>query len=110
MINDVQIFFSAGEGNSFPLELLHGQGYIIEEVKGLKLRISPESFFQINTAASEILFDSAKNLASINLQTTVLDVCCGSGTIGLSLAKVFNFFFYISYRMFAELSLIFLNF
>ncbi|XP_060839088.1 tRNA (uracil-5-)-methyltransferase homolog A-like isoform X2 [Rhopalosiphum padi] len=78
---------AAGEGNSFPLELLHGQGYIIEEVKGLKLRISPESFFQINTAASEILFDAAKDLASINLQTTVLDVCCGSGTIGLSIAK-----------------------
>ncbi|KAE9541791.1 hypothetical protein AGLY_003782 [Aphis glycines] len=78
---------AAGEGNSFPLELLHGQGYIIEEVKGLKLRISPESFFQINTAASEVLFDAAKDLASINSQTTVLDVCCGSGTIGLSIAK-----------------------
>ncbi|KAL4148973.1 hypothetical protein QTP88_003102 [Uroleucon formosanum] len=78
---------AAGEGNSFPLELLHGQGYIVEEVKGLKLRISPESFFQINTAASEILFDAAKDLASINSQTTVLDVCCGSGTIGLSIAK-----------------------
>lgn len=67
---------------------MHGQGYIVEEVKGLKFRISPESFFQINTAASEILFDSAKDLASINSQTTVLDVCCGSGTIGLYLAKV----------------------
>ncbi|XP_060881063.1 tRNA (uracil-5-)-methyltransferase homolog A-like [Metopolophium dirhodum] len=78
---------AAGEGNSFPLELLHGQGYIVEEVKGLRLRISPESFFQINTAASEILFDAAKDLASINSQTTVLDVCCGSGTIGLSIAK-----------------------
>lgn len=84
----MKIFSSAGEGNSFPLELLHGQGYIIEEVKGLKLRISPESFFQINTAASEVLFDAAKDLASINSQTTVLDVCCGSGTIGLSIAKV----------------------
>lgn len=68
--------------------MLHGQGYIVEELKGLKLRISPESFFQINTAASEILFDSAKDLASINSQSTVLDICCGSGTIGLSLAKV----------------------
>ncbi|XP_015375029.1 PREDICTED: tRNA (uracil-5-)-methyltransferase homolog A-like [Diuraphis noxia] len=78
---------AAGEGNSFPLELLHGQEYIVEEVKGLKFRISPESFFQINTAASEVLFDAAKDLASINSQTTVLDVCCGSGTIGLSIAK-----------------------
>lgn len=94
----MKIFFSAGEGNSFPLELLHGQGYIIEEVKGLKLRISPESFFQINTAASEVLFDAAKDLASINSQTTVLDVCCGSGTIGLSIAKVIqNNFTCVSY-------------
>jgi len=73
--------------------LLHGQRYIVEEVKGLKLRISPESFFQINTAASEILFDAAKDLASINLQTTVLDVCCGSGTIGLSIAKVIQIYY-----------------
>ncbi|XP_050437080.1 tRNA (uracil-5-)-methyltransferase homolog A-like [Adelges cooleyi] len=77
----------AGEGNSFPLELLHGQGYIVEEMKGLKFRISPESFFQVNTAAAEILLNSAKELASISSQTTVLDVCCGTGTIGLSLAK-----------------------
>jgi len=74
--------------------LLHGQEYIVEEVNGLKFRISPESFFQINTAASELLFNSAKDLASINSQTTVLDVCCGSGTIGLSIAKViFKCFF-----------------
>lgn len=57
-------------------------------MKGLKFRIAPESFFQINTAASEILYNSAKDLASINSKTTVLDVCCGSGTIGLSFAKV----------------------
>lgn len=81
-------FFSAGEGNSFPLELLHGQSYIVEELNGLKFRISPESFFQINTAASEVLYNCTKNLASINSQTTVLDVCCGSGTIGLCIAKV----------------------
>lgn len=80
--------FSAGEGNSFPLELLHGTEYIVEEVKGLKFRISPESFFQVNTAASELLYDSAKDLANINSQTTVFDVCCGSGTIGLCIAKV----------------------
>jgi len=85
-----KLFFSAGEGNSFPLELLYGREYIVEEVKGLKFRISPESFFQINTAASELLFNSAKDLASINAQTTVLDVCCGSGTIGLSIAKVIS--------------------
>lgn len=81
-------FFSAGEGNSFPLELLHGQSYIVEELNGLKFRISPESFFQINTAASEVLYNCTKDLASINAKTTVLDVCCGSGTIGLCIAKV----------------------
>lgn len=91
----IKIFFSAGEGNSFPLELLHGQEYIVEEVKGLKFRIAPESFFQINTDASEILFNSVKDLASINSQTTVLDICCGSGTIGLSIAKVISNIFSI---------------
>ncbi|VVC28688.1 S-adenosyl-L-methionine-dependent methyltransferase,RNA methyltransferase TrmA, active [Cinara cedri] len=78
---------AVGEGNSFPLELLYGKEYIIEEVNGLQVRISPESFFQINTAASELLFSTAKDLASINKKTTVLDICCGSGIIGLSMAK-----------------------
>ncbi|XP_050536681.1 tRNA (uracil-5-)-methyltransferase homolog A-like isoform X2 [Daktulosphaira vitifoliae] len=77
----------AGEGNLFPLELLKGQEYIVEEMNGLKFRISPESFFQVNTAASEILIQSVKELALINSKTTVLDICCGTGTIGLSLAK-----------------------
>lgn len=87
---------------------MHGQGYIVEEVKGLKFRISPESFFQVNTAASEILFDSAKDLASISSQTTVLDVCCGSGTIGLSLAKV-NYFFFFNYSSYLSSIFIELN-
>lgn len=80
--------FSTGEGNSFPLEFLYGMEYIVEEVKGLKFRISPESVFPANTAATELLFDSAKDLASINDQTTVFAICCGSGLIGLCIAKV----------------------
>lgn len=90
IIHEIAIFyfFSAGEGNSFPIELLHGQYFIMEELNGLLFRISAESFFQINTAASEVLYNCTKDLASINLQTTVLDICCGTGTIGLYIAKV----------------------
>jgi len=55
---------------------------------GLKFRISPEAFFQVNTKAAEILYESALELAQPNEQSSMLDVCCGTGTIGLCFAKV----------------------
>lgn len=55
---------------------------------GLKFRISPEAFFQINTKAAEVLYNSAIELAAPTLDSTVVDICCGTGTIGLCFAKV----------------------
>lgn len=42
----------------------------------------------MNTLAAEILYNTIGELAQVDLETVVLDVCCGTGTIGLSLAKV----------------------
>jgi len=42
----------------------------------------------VNTLAAEILYNTIGELAQVDLETVVLDVCCGTGTIGLSLAKV----------------------
>lgn len=55
---------------------------------GLKFDISPQAFFQVNTAAAEILYSTiVENLPLSSPETHVLDVCCGTGTIGLCCAK-----------------------
>ncbi|KAK9503996.1 hypothetical protein O3M35_010444 [Rhynocoris fuscipes] len=105
--DEVKIFFTEGDGSTLNvnslyfhlnkrraknsneqlIDLLHGSPTIEEVMCGLKFKISPESFFQVNTHCAELLIETVKELASINKETTVLDVCCGTGTIGLCLAK-----------------------
>ncbi|KAL4636058.1 hypothetical protein GN956_G13214 [Arapaima gigas] len=70
-----------------PCEHVAGEKWIHEELLGLKFRISPHSFFQINTLAAEVLYSAVGEWAQLDKDSTVLDVCCGTGTIGLSLAK-----------------------
>ncbi|NXC71411.1 TRM2 methyltransferase, partial [Anhinga anhinga] len=66
-------------------QLLHGEPHIFEEVLGLKFHISPDAFFQVDMGAAEVLYQAAGELCQAG-EDTVLDICCGTGTIGLSLA------------------------
>ncbi|XP_074777356.1 tRNA (uracil-5-)-methyltransferase homolog A [Athene noctua] len=70
-----------------PLEHMAGDKYIYEELLGLKFRISPHAFFQVNTQAAEVLYTAIREWAQLSQESTVLDICCGTGTIGISLAK-----------------------
>ncbi|NXP33030.1 TRM2A methyltransferase, partial [Leiothrix lutea] len=70
-----------------PLEHVAGEKYIYEELLGLKFRISPHAFFQVNTQAAEVLYTAIGEWAQLSQESTVLDICCGTGTIGISLAK-----------------------
>ncbi|XP_054852924.1 tRNA (uracil-5-)-methyltransferase homolog B isoform X2 [Eublepharis macularius] len=69
-----------------PYQLLSGEPHIFEELLGLKFRISPDSFFQINTAGAEVLYQAIGEMSRADKSTVLLDVCCGTGAIGLSLA------------------------
>lgn len=42
----------------------------------------------MNTAAAEVLYTLIQDWAQLDTGSTVLDVCCGTGTIGLALARV----------------------
>ncbi|KAA0716949.1 tRNA (uracil-5-)-methyltransferase -like protein A [Triplophysa tibetana] len=77
---------SAGT-EDLPCEHVAGTEWIHEELLGLKFRISPHSFFQTNTPAAEVLYSAVGEWAQLDQDSTVLDVCCGTGTIGISLAK-----------------------
>uniref|UniRef100_A0A8D1SPL2 tRNA (uracil(54)-C(5))-methyltransferase n=1 Tax=Sus scrofa TaxID=9823 RepID=A0A8D1SPL2_PIG len=70
-----------------PYQLLFGEPHIFEDLLGLKIRISPDAFFQINTAGAEMLYRTVGELSGVNSDTILLDICCGTGVIGLSLAQ-----------------------
>ncbi|XP_044898063.1 tRNA (uracil-5-)-methyltransferase homolog A isoform X4 [Felis catus] len=69
-----------------PLEHVAGDRCIHEDLLGLTFRISPHAFFQVNTPAAEVLYTVIQDWAQLDTGSTVLDVCCGTGTIGLALA------------------------
>lgn len=70
-----------------PYQLQFGEPHIFEDLLGLKIRISPDAFFQINTASRLILYQTIGELSGVNSSTILLDICCGTGVIGLSLAQ-----------------------
>lgn len=68
-------------------EILFGNGFITDELCGLKFRISPKSFYQVNPKQTEILYQKAFEFANLSGKEKVLDCYCGTGTIGLTMAK-----------------------
>lgn len=66
--------------------VLHGAGFIEEQLGGLTFRISAHSFFQTNPDAAEQLYDSVLELADLSGEETVWDLYCGTGSIALYLA------------------------
>ena len=65
----------------------YGNGYITDELCGLKFKISPFSFWQVNRAQAEKLYEKAKEYAALTGNEVLLDLYCGTGTIGLTMAK-----------------------
>ena len=49
--------------------------------------MSPYAFFQVNTPVAEVLYKNIGDWLSLRANTLLLDVCCGTGTIGLCLAN-----------------------
>ncbi|KAI5108034.1 tRNA (uracil(54)-C(5))-methyltransferase-like-B [Silurus meridionalis] len=69
-----------------PYQLLYGEPHIYEEILGFKFRISADSFFQVNRDAAEALYTTVAELNKDSEKGTLLDVCCGTGAIGISLS------------------------
>ncbi len=53
------------------------------EQKIIRFQVSPFSFFQTNTLWAELLFETARKMAG-HIEGNLIDLYCGSGTIGLS--------------------------
>jgi 23S rRNA (uracil1939-C5)-methyltransferase len=63
-----------------------GHNYITENAAGRSFRISSTSFFQVNTAQLEHLVKTVQQYLSPQGNEALLDVYCGVGVLGLSLA------------------------
>lgn len=66
---------------------LYGPGYIEDYIGDVRFRISPLSFFQVNSVQTEKLYDKVLEYAGLTGDETVWDLYCGIGSISLFLAK-----------------------
>jgi 23S rRNA (uracil1939-C5)-methyltransferase len=75
------------EVTNLPSTLLWGEDAIEEELLGLRFRIRPNAFLQTNTEMAEKLYGIAIEYAALTGTETVYDLYCGTGTIGISMAR-----------------------
>lgn len=59
----------------------------LEYLDKYKFIISPGSFFQVNTDTAEIIYKKILELSLINKKKIILDICCGTSTIGIFLSS-----------------------
>lgn len=69
-------------------KLIYGNAYIIEELSNVKYSIYPNAFFQVNTENMKIMYDKVKEYAGSG--DKLLDLYCGTGTIGIYLKDNFR--------------------
>lgn len=73
-------------------KLIFGKKYLTEELHlpngdRLSFEISPQAFFQVNTLQAEVLYHEVIKRIPQNDRQLVMDLFCGTGTIGLFMSK-----------------------
>lgn len=89
-VDNVLLSINDREGNRIlgdTMEVLSGSGCITAELMGLKFKVNPYSFLQINPKQTARLYMTAVELLAPEPDDTVLDLYCGIGTISLYLAE-----------------------
>ena len=66
---------------------LWGENTLRDTLWGLTFRLSVPSFYQVNRAQAEVLYQKAVEFAGLTGRETVLDLYCGAGTITLCMAR-----------------------
>ena len=66
---------------------LSGRDHIYDTLAGVRLKLTAPAFYQVNRGAAELLYAKARELARLDPSDTLLDLYCGAGSIGLSMAK-----------------------
>ncbi len=86
------VLYSVNNDKKFALEnckfeKIYGDGYIKDTLCGLDFIVSPKSFYQVNHDCAEMLYEKVISLAKLKKGEECADLFCGTGTIGLILAK-----------------------
>ena len=90
------IFFQEYNGLSHPtpndpVQHVYGEKHILDILGKNTFQISPGAFFQVTTVGAEVLYDEVadrvREVSENPADTLLLDVCCGTGTIGLHCMK-----------------------
>ncbi|MGN1120814.1 MAG: 23S rRNA (uracil(1939)-C(5))-methyltransferase RlmD, partial [Eubacteriales bacterium] len=66
--------------------VLDGDGYLYDELCGKRFRVSPAAFWQVNHAQAEVLYGIAARFAALLPGEKLLDLYCGTGSVGLCIA------------------------
>ena len=69
------------------MKTVWGRDTITDRLGKFTFHISARSFFQVNTAQAEVLYNKAVEYAGLTGTETVIDAYCGTGTITLFLAE-----------------------
>ena len=64
-----------------------GDGFITDEICGVRVQIAPQSFYQVNRTMAEKLYQKAAGYFDLQDQN-IIDLFCGTGTIGLSVLRL----------------------
>ena len=67
--------------------VIYGDGVITDKLGEYKFEISPNSFYQVNSSQTEILYNLAIEKANLKKDDIVCDLYCGIGTIGIFASK-----------------------
>lgn len=68
------------------VKVLWGSEKISDTLCGVEIELSPLSFYQVNHDGAQLLYKKAAEYACLSGKETVIDLYCGAGTIGLSMA------------------------
>jgi len=95
-IHVTSLLFQEYEGLSnpppeHPIQHVYGKEFLEERLLQCQFQISPGAFFQVTTEGAETLYnvvvEKVKEVAKEPEKTMLFDVCCGTGTIGLTCLK-----------------------
>jgi 23S rRNA (uracil1939-C5)-methyltransferase len=78
-VNDKQTSMILGDKE----KPMYGPGFIFDYCCGMKFKISPKSFYQVNPVQTEILYKTAIDMADLKGDEVALDCYSGVGTIGI---------------------------
>lgn len=80
---------SKGNDSLYDLDvkIFHGNGFLTEEIEGLKFKIGPKSFFQTNYKQAVKLYEIARDFADLKGDEVVYDLYTGTGTIAQFISR-----------------------